>query len=108
MDNNNFNENQYNTSYSNGQMPYNNQVQGGKEVDAVVSTGEWMLTLLVMSIPCVNLIMLFVWAFGNGNKNTRNFSRAYLLWMVIMTAIVIIFYVIIGAAILAGASSGSY
>ena len=107
MDNNNFNENQYNTSYSNGQIPYN-QVQLGKEVDAVVSTGEWMLTMLVLSIPCVNIIMLFVWAFGNGNKNTRNFSRACLLWMVIMTAIVIIFYVIIGAAILAGASSGSY
>ena len=32
-------------------------------VAPVMSVGEWMLTLLILALPLVNIIMLFVWAF---------------------------------------------
>ena len=53
---------------------------------AVMSTKDWLLMLLVMLIPCVNIIMLFVWAFsGTGNHNRRNYCRAYLLlWAILI------------------------
>ena len=45
---------------------------------------DWMLTLLIMAIPIVNLVMLLVWAFSSDtNPNKANFAKAALLWMVI-------------------------
>ena len=37
-------------------------------VAPVMSVGEWMLTLLILALPLVNIIMLFVWAFGGGTN----------------------------------------
>lgn len=44
-----------------------------------LTTGEWVITHLVLLIPIVNIIMHFVWAFGDGNISRRNFCRARLL-----------------------------
>ena len=69
---------------------------GGNPQDtAVMSTKEWLLTLLVMLIPCVNIIMLFIWAFsGSGNLNRRNYSRAYLIFYAIVMGLVFLFYLV--------------
>ncbi|MCI8972361.1 MAG: hypothetical protein HFH79_02050 [Lachnospiraceae bacterium] len=49
-----------------------------------VSFADWMLTTLVMLIPCVNIIMLCVWAFGAGTKKSKsNYCKAMLVWMLI-------------------------
>ena len=49
-----------------------------------VSFADWMLTTLVMFIPCVNIIMLFVWAFSAGTKKSKsNYCKAMLVWMLI-------------------------
>lgn len=45
----------------------------------VMTTGQWVLTMIVFMIPLVNIIMLFVWAFGIGNPNRANFCKAQLL-----------------------------
>ena len=37
-----------------------------------VSIGNWVITLIILAIPLVNIIMLFVWAF---NRNT-NITKA--------------------------------
>ena len=50
---------------------------------AVMTMGEWLITLIVLAIPCVNVIMYFVWAFGNGNENRKNFCRAGLIVMAV-------------------------
>ena len=50
------------------------------------SIGSWILTYIIMCIPLVGLIMLFVWAFGEGTKEDptfRNWARAELVIMVI-------------------------
>ena len=31
----------------------------------VLSLGDWIITLIVLAIPLVNLVMLFVWGFGS-------------------------------------------
>ena len=58
----------------------------------VVTTSEWILTNLIMLIPIINIIMLFVWSFGNNtNLNKANWAKASL----IVWTIGFIFYFII-------------
>lgn len=79
----------------------------GPEMEPVMGIGKWLITLLVMSIPCVNIIMLFVWGFGSENQTRANFCRAYLILMVIGIVLMILFYVIFGAALAASMASMS-
>lgn len=69
----------------------------------VMTVKDWILTFLVSAIPIVNIIMLFVWAFGdNTNLNKKNYAKASLILAAIFIAIyvvfLIIFFVILGAA----------
>lgn len=53
-----------------------------------MTVGDWMLTLLVLAIPCVNLVMYLYWAFsGTGNVNRQNFCKASILWFLIIVGI---------------------
>ena len=60
--------------------------------DEPLSIGGWIGTLLVMAIPIVNLVMIFVWGFGNGNTSRKNFALAYLIIMLLSTAVFIIIF----------------
>ena len=52
--------------------------------DPNVSTGDWVLTLILSGIPIVGFILLLVWAFGGGAKiSKRNYARATLILMII-------------------------
>ncbi|MEY8352272.1 hypothetical protein AALB39_02830 [Lachnospiraceae bacterium 54-53] len=68
---------------------------------SVMTMGEWIVTLIVLMVPCVNVIMMFVWAFGNGNENRKNFCRANLIMTAIGAVLVIILYVTVFASIIA-------
>lgn len=87
-----FNANGYNNNY-NGQ---NNYQMPQKQLDpSPLSTGEWLLTLIVGIIPCAGLILYIIWAFGsNGNLNRRNYCRASLILQVISYVLVIFFILI--------------
>ena len=66
----------------------------------VVKTGEWIVTLLVASIPVVGLVLLFVWAFGgNTNPNKANLAKATLIWVAIICVIYLFFILAFGAAL---------
>ena len=39
---------------------------------------QWLITLIIIAIPIVNLIFLLIWAFGK-EDNRKNFSRALLI-----------------------------
>ncbi len=61
-----------------------------------VSTGEWMWTTLLMVIPVINLVLMFVWAFGGSAKaSKRNFFRAALIWAAIGIGIYLLVFMIV-------------
>lgn len=55
-----------------------------------MTVANWMLTILLVSIPGVGLIMAIIWACGVGNNTRVNFGRAVLIWKLI----VIIMYIV--------------
>jgi len=74
-----------------------------------VTLGDWMVTILLSAIPVVNLVMLFLWAFGSTtNPSKANWAKATLIWMVIGIVLAILFFVVIGTAILSGIESSSF
>lgn len=95
-----FNANGYNNNYNS----QNNYQMPSKQLDpSPLSTGEWILTLIVGIIPCVGLILYIIWAFSNsGNLNRRNYCRASLIIQVISYVLVIFFVVI---AVIGGSMS---
>jgi Na+/phosphate symporter len=67
---------------------------------SVVSIGNWIITLILMAIPVVNLIMLFVWAFGSGTSESKaNWAKAILIFYLIGLILVIAFWGSIAAII---------
>ena len=82
-----YQQNQYG---NNGYQNYPPQ-QGGK-VAPVMSVGAFLGTMILLMIPLVNIILLFVWAFGSGtNPNKKNYCRATLIMILIGIVISILF-----------------
>ena len=54
-----------------------------------VSMGNWMITLIVLALPIVNIIMLFYWAFTSStNPSKRTYCQAMLMFGLIAVGIV--------------------
>jgi Na+-driven multidrug efflux pump len=80
------------------QMPLYSYVNDNEKV---MSVGDWLLTMVVMMIPLVNVIMVFVWAFGAGNKNRSNWAKAAIvMWLIVFALYIGI--ILIGAVALGG------
>jgi len=69
-----------------------------------MTVGEWLITMLILIIPIVNIVMLFIWGFGNPDPR-RNYARASLIWMAIGIVLMIIFYGVVFAFIYSSFSS---
>jgi hypothetical protein len=68
----------------------------------VLSTREWVITLLIRIIPVVGFIMLFVWAFGNQeNQNKANWAKASLIMIAVALVLVTFCMILFGGAIAA-------
>lgn len=92
----------YNQGYNQGyQQPYQQQsYQQDSELEEPVTFGDWMLSLLLMMIPCVNIIMMFVWAFSSGTKKSKsNYFKAVLVWTLIWVVLSILMMIGLGATI---------
>ena len=113
MDNNNmYNQEQQNEGQQEGvyqqqyQQPYQQPYQNDN-MEEPMSYGEWMLTLLLVAIPCVNIIMLFVWAFGKESKTKSNYAKASLTWAaigIVLYIILIVVYMILAVSVTNGTS----
>ena len=74
-----------------------------------VSVGQWMITLLLMAIPIVNIVMLFVWAFGGNTPLSKaNWAKAMLIWMLICIGFGILLAISLGGILLALFSGLNY
>lgn len=62
-----------------------------------VSTGDWILTMIISMIPLVNIVMLLVWAFGsNTNPSKANWAKAYLAFIAFFIVLYMLLFVFIG------------
>lgn len=86
---------------------YNDNNNLTNQDTSVMSLGQWMITLLITSIPCVNIVMLFVWGFGAGNENRKNFCKAVLIFAAIGIVIYFLLILVLGQTI-ASLSQGAY
>lgn len=59
-----------------------------------LSMGQYLGMMLLMLIPIVNIILLFVWGFGDYNVNRKNFARAQLIMVAIGIGLAILFGII--------------
>jgi hypothetical protein len=67
-------------------------------IQTPVSVGEWMITILLMAIPIVNIIMLFIWAFsGNINISKANWAKATLIWWLIIAVVYALLFILLGS-----------
>ena len=71
-------------------------IQDEREVP--LSLGQWILTVILMNIPCVGFIMLLVWAFGEGNQSRKNFARAWLIVNLVVVVLIFVLFFIFGTA----------
>ena len=68
--------------------------------DKPLSVGDWIITLILLSIPLVGFIFLLYWALSSSsNTNRKNFCIAYLV-------IFLIIIVIVGALLFMGILAG--
>ncbi len=48
--------------------------------EKAIGTGDWIVNILLASIPIVNIFLLFYWAFNyNTNRNKANWAKALLI-----------------------------
>ena len=67
-----------------------------------VTVGEWIVAFLLMIIPIVNIVLLFVWAFGSENtpESQKNWAKAWLIFWAIFVGLNLLLWLIVGASIL--------
>ena len=60
--------------------------------------GEWLISMLLMCIPCVNIVLMFVWAFGSSAKKSKsNYFKAALIMAGISIVLSIVMTVVMTA-----------
>lgn len=94
-------------------QPYPNYQQPsyqGPFMEEPVSVGDWVLTMIIMMIPIVNIIMLFVWGFGDSTKKSKsNWCKASLIMALIGIVLSVIMIIAFGSLFATiAATSGVY
>ncbi len=73
------------------QIDQNNQVSYNEYKPMTV--GDWLVTFIIQSIPLINLIMLFVWAFGgNTHPSKKTYAQAALIFVLIVFLFLLFFF----------------
>jgi uncharacterized membrane protein YjgN (DUF898 family) len=61
----------------------------------IPSVGNWMITLLIMTIPILNFVVLIYWAVSSSSDPVKaNFAKAAIMWIVIMILLSVLFIVV--------------
>lgn len=71
--------------YPNYSQPPQSQGYSGRiEGAPVMTVGNWVITMLIMCVPLVNIVMLIVWAASSTeNPNRKNWAVAQLIFVAI-------------------------
>lgn len=66
---------------------------GSNDMAPVMSVGDWLITMLLMVIPFVNIILIIVWALdNNANPNRTNYAKALLIIIGIQILLMALFF----------------
>lgn len=102
-------QNNYGSMQNNYENSNYNPQNVPQEDRSVMSMGDWLITLLILLIPCAGIIVYFVWAFGkNGNVNRRNYCRAYLIYWAVTCVILLIIMIVVFSLSLSTAGNYYY
>lgn len=86
-------------NYNGNYQPYNNMppyADSQLELEEPVKVSEWILSLVLMMLPCVNIIMMFIWAFSNTEKKSKsNFFKAALIMYGIMAVLMVMLWMVV-------------
>ena len=100
-----YQQNPYQQPQYQGYQSYQTYQDSG-EMEEPMSVKEWLIVDLLMLIPCVNLILVFVWAFSSGEKKSKsNFFKANLIFAGCFLAFYVLLIII---AIMAGFATMFY
>ena len=70
-----------------------NRIDNKKTQYKPMSVGDWILTFLIMVIPIVNIVMLFVWGFGNNTHPSKaSWAKAALILIAISFVLYFVFF----------------
>ena len=73
---------------------------------SVVSILDWILTFIIMILPIINIVMLFVWAFGgNASESKANWAKARLIMWLIGIVVAVFVWSIFAAALISAFSN---
>jgi len=72
-----------------------------------LTVGDWILTLIVLSIPVIGLVFLLYWALSStSNVNRKNYCIAVLILAVIISALFLgLFFMGVFASMMSGIST---
>ena len=96
------------------QQPIQEQLQNQyrepqSDLEEPVTMGEWLISMLILLIPCVNIVMMFVWAFSTKEKKSKsNYFKASLIFAAVILVLYIIIIAIFGAAFASAISGAAY
>ena len=91
-----FSQNAY-TQQTGYTAPQANNPYHMQDMEPPVSLGDWLLTYVIMFIPCINIIMLFIWAFGKSEpKSKQNWAKAMLI---VMAASIVLSLIMFGLVV---------
>lgn len=76
-------------------------VQQSIDLNVPLSIGQYIGMFFLMSIPILNIVLMFKWSFGSSvNQNKKNYARAVLILGVIGAGIGIAVSLTMGSAIM--------
>lgn len=75
------------------------------DLEKPLSIKDWLITLLLLSIPIVGLVLMFVWALSENKTAKKTYCQAMIVYLLIMIGLITFLVLATGASILTAISS---
>lgn len=77
--------------------------------DTPLSVKDWLITLVVLSIPLIGLIFLLYWALSNSsNVNRKNYCTAAIIYQIALFVLILLIFIILLSFGVVSAMMGEY
>ncbi|MEY3471205.1 MAG: hypothetical protein RLZZ223_555, partial [Candidatus Parcubacteria bacterium] len=64
------------------------------ESNSVITTTQWLVLILITTVPVLGIIFLLIWAFGDeSNKTKKNWAKAQLIYWFLWILLTIPFFI---------------